>query len=937
LKKILFITIFLSLFTLSLKSEATAWCEPDDNSGASCSSGYTYDCNCSVRKIEACCATYITTSCVYNNCTQYAPWSCSSSYSSFCYNTSTSCGGTCGSCTPPACSTLSGSYYTVTSDNGCSSTSTSCTRYDDCGSCGTDTRTCWLQKYTVNFSAGTGGYISGTTSQSICRGGSGTQVTAVANTGYIFTQWSDSSTSASRTPTNVTSSYTLTASFILDNQAPSSPTNLKVEGVSNPIGVTNTYPGFTATYVDPDTSDTAIYYQIQVNTNSTFTGTVMWDSTKTSLSPAVSQGNTIPSKAYIPSNLSLNGTTYYWRIKFWDNSNVEGAWSTGTNTFTMNTPPSAPTELQTEQATNPTRVSDQLPDFRAKFQDPNTSDTGTKYEIQVNTTNDFSGSILWQSGQQTMASTARTTYSPEIQYGGSALALNGATYYWRIRFTDNYGTVGAWSATAQFTMNQPPTAPTLLQTEGATNPSGVDDTTPEFSAIFNDPDTGDTGTQYEIDVNTSSAFNGTVMWSSGQQSMTSTAIGVRSPTISYAGTPLTQNGATYYWRIRFTDNNGTVGAWSATANFTMNNPPNAPSALYTEGTTNPTNVGDLTPEFSAVFTDPESSDTGIYYELEVNTNSSFTGTVMWDSGKMSISAINHNARSSDISYSGTAFTHNNTTYYWRIRFWDQKDAVSSWSATANFKMQNQPDAPSGLQTDSVTNNTNVSDTTPEFSAVFTDSDAGDTGTYYEIEVNTNDTFTGTVMWDSNKVSHSPAITNGSRSSEISYTPVNLTTNGTIYYWRIRFWDQNDAVSNWSAVANFRMQRQPSPPTDLLTDGSSNPNAVASLYPQFSAIHNDVNGNAATAYEIEINTQSNFLGTVKWDTGKLSTSVSSGARSPNYTYAGTALADDSSTYYWRIRFWDTDDLQGDWSATASFVTNLNHQLFNGLRMNGLRLN
>jgi hypothetical protein len=311
---------------------------------------------------------------------------------------------------------------------------------------------------------------------------------------------------------------------------------------------------------------------------------------------------------------------------------------------------------------------------------------------------------------------------------------------------------------------------------------------------------------------------------------------------------------------------------------------------------------------------------------------------MWDSGKMSISAINHNARSSDISYSGTALSHNNTTYYWRIRFWDQKDAVSDWATTASFKMQNQPDAPSGLQTDSVTNNTNVSDTTPEFSAVFTDSDAGDTGTYYEIEVNTNDTFTGTVMWDSNKTLHSPAITNGSRSAEISYSSVTpLTTNGTLYYWRIRFWDQNDAVSNWSAVGTFRMQRQPSAPTDLLTDGSSNPSAVGSLNPSFSAIYNDVNEHSATAYEIEVNTQSDFLGTVKWDTGKVSTSVSEGSRSPNYTYAGTALADDSSTYYWRIRFWDSDDLQGDWSSVAYFITNLNHQLFNGLRMNGLRLN
>ena len=65
-----------------------------------------------------------------------------------------------------------------------------------------------------------------------------------------------------------------------------------------------------------------------------------------------------------------------------------------------------------------------------------------------------------------------------------------------------------------------------------------------------------------------------------------------------------------------------------------NTVPNAPSALTTEEATNPTGVTDTTPEFSSLYTDPDSDDAA-YYQIEVNTASDFTGTTMWDSTKTS--------------------------------------------------------------------------------------------------------------------------------------------------------------------------------------------------------------------------------------------------------------------------------------------------------------
>jgi len=70
-------------------------------------------------------------------------------------------------------------------------------------------------EYTVTFTAGTGGSISGTTSQTVLCGGNSIEVNAIPDTAnsYQFSDWSDGSTQNPRTVTNVTSDINLTANF----------------------------------------------------------------------------------------------------------------------------------------------------------------------------------------------------------------------------------------------------------------------------------------------------------------------------------------------------------------------------------------------------------------------------------------------------------------------------------------------------------------------------------------------------------------------------------------------------------------------------------------------------------------------------------------------------------------------------------------------------
>jgi uncharacterized repeat protein (TIGR02543 family) len=71
--------------------------------------------------------------------------------------------------------------------------------------------------YTLTYSAGTNGTLSGTTPQIINQGANGTPVTAAPNAGYAFVKWSDGITENPRTDTNVTADTSVTAEYIGKN------------------------------------------------------------------------------------------------------------------------------------------------------------------------------------------------------------------------------------------------------------------------------------------------------------------------------------------------------------------------------------------------------------------------------------------------------------------------------------------------------------------------------------------------------------------------------------------------------------------------------------------------------------------------------------------------------------------------------------------------
>ena len=492
------------------------------------------------------------------------------------------------------------------------------------------------------------------------------------------------------------------------------------------------------------------------------------------------------------------------------------------------------------------------------------------------------------------------------------------------------------SVTLDYNDNNPPTAPTNLLTQGQTNPIRISTPTPYFSAIFNDPDTGDTGTKYQIQVNNSSDFSGGLTWDSGINIMTATSVGARSPNLTYAGTALPMDGTTYYWRIKFIDYGGLESPWSSTAQFTMNRPPTAPTDLLTQGQTNPIRISTPTPYFSAIFNDLDTGDTGVKYQIQVNTTGNFSGALIWDSGIKTMTATSVGARSPNITYAGAALPMDGTIYYWRIKFVDYGGLESLWSSIAQFTMNNSPSVPTDLLTQGQTNPLKVTTPTPYFSAIFNDPDTGDTGIKYQIQVNVQDNFQPiSMIWDSG-IKTMTATSVGARSPNITYAGTTLPMDGTKYYWRIKFIDNGGLESPWSSTIStdyFILSGIPTA-SDLQTDGMTNPTSVLKP-PSFSAIYNDPNNDNSSYYQIQVNTTSNFLGTTMWDSGKKVITLSPGTRSPWIPYAGTNLNYNGTKYYVRMKFWDSDDNESSW-VTGNFTDNPGRFQLEGLKLEGLKI-
>jgi len=132
----------------------------------------------------------------------------------------------------------------------------------------------------------------------------------------------------------------------------------------------------------------------------------------------------------------------------------------------------------------------------------------------------------------------------------------------------------------------------------------------------------------------------------------------------------------YSITVRSTDSGGLYynKAFTITVN-NVNEAPYAPTSPQCEGQTNPIAITDFTPEFGWTFSDVETVDVQGAYQIIVGTTTGSSN--MWNSGKVTSSLTG------GISYAGSALAQG-TTYYWKVKTWDNHGAEGSYCADQAF-------------------------------------------------------------------------------------------------------------------------------------------------------------------------------------------------------------------------------------------------------------
>jgi len=288
----------------------------------------------------------------------------------------------------------------------------------------------------------------------------------------------------------------------------------------------------------------------------------------------------------------------------------------------------------------------------------------------------------------------------------------------------------------------------------------------------------------------------------------------------------------------------------------------------------------------------------------------------------------------------------------KIRYWVKCDQPEywydslEWQGSLSCYTRNSPvptdSKPTHLLCDGSVEPLALKNPTPVFSAIF--NDLNGTSDEAQIYVATSEallTANTPDMWDSGwvRIVDFPALPDGRRCMPISYLghaigkePTPLDMEGVDYYWKIRFMDTADAISEWSDHAHFRTaseETDPEPdpkedtPTGLLCEGEAYLITVTDQTPEFSAINNLPS--ASTHYRITVSKALGHGGHYPgspfvWDSDWQADTTLKGSRCTDKTYGGAALPVSGTTYYWSIRF---KTVTGDaertsrWALAANF--------------------
>jgi|GEM_PF-1757711 len=382
---------------------------------------------------------------------------------------------------------------------------------------------------------------------------------------------------------------------------------------------------------------------------------------------------------------------------------------------------------------------------------------------------------------------------------------------------------------------------------------------------------------------------------------------------------------TYYWRSYAIDPGG-LNLWGDTQltpySFTTSDIPEIPSLdLPTDTATNQS----VYPVLKTTTTDNDSDY--LKYKIQICKDLAMTTDCSTFNQASSQDGWSGQDANGGLAYaSGTQAVYTiqsqldfDTTYYWRSYAIDPVGS-ETWSSTQttpySFTTGDEPTQPTELWVESVSNPVGVTDLTPEFSAICNHSVEEANLVKYRIQVDNDANFSSTI-WDTGE--SGTVMSNclaGSRSSDISYAGSTLSLDGTIYYWRIKFWDEWTIESIWSTQqAFFAMDKEVEGdmPTSCRIKTAVDDTSLTLLW-------ND-NSSTETQYRIERNVNSaGFSLLVNKD--------------PDSTNHADSTVSSGNTYQYRVRAEGSSN--SEWCTTTIADLSLGNFEFKGLNIKGINL-
>ena len=579
-----------------------------------------------------------------------------------------------------------------------------------------------------------------------------------------------------------------------------------------------------------------------------------------------------------------------------DNAHSNTLWPKLIVDYTVNTVPNDPVNTL---PTGGTTVNTLTPTFTADLDDDDIGDYITGYRIIVynDTSGGFpstpvAGNIVWYPSYKIVTGqplSISTVYGSHNQSGYPITPLiSGGKYCWRINMSDNAGAESSFTDLQQFSVNAPPSAPSVSVTPLPI--SDVPDNTPNISVTHNDPDPADTLMDgYRVVVEEESyagAGDWTIKWDSGDVDVSGSPATVKNVT-----TGTLDWGVSHRVKARTQDSNGAWGPYSAAVPFT------------THKTGIPNNMnprsGELVPavfNLSAQRSDSEDEITSYYIEVYTNDFQ----TAMWTSGELTSGIIS--AAQFSTTYAGSALSEG-VQYVWRARLGSDIGGLSDWSVWQVFEIV---DSTVPIVTSPVGDNDYS--TTPTITITRTSS-AFDTVNFEIYPPSSTTSALGTPHYQSGDI------------NQASATSYSATYSGTaIFYnnpYKIRARVSSNGGVDWSDWSGLYWFTTEIGGIALLTsvDGeTANPAWIVDSTPDF----------VVTATESETVDQVNIIvwdnqttrANPIWNSGF--TDVSNGATG-TLTYAGPALV-PGKTYYWTGLYVNTDGPWGPFPQAKQFRLN-----------------